>query len=364
MVYLRGGFDVLLPTQEQVAVLSASAERLRAEGVRSVVPPFAALARVQDKLAAHATLAELELPQPNATVITDAAAFGAWDRLPVFVKTPIGTASSGVRYVVSRADLAALARAWAAEGLLDDGVLVQSPVEGNLVMIQAVFCRGQLVASHANLRVREGANGGASHKRSIDLPVVREHLRVLGESLAWHGPLSLDAILTADHPTYIDINPRLVEPGNARRSGVDLVAPMLDLAYETDPRPQPTGRPGTRTHQLLLAVLGAAQHRGTRRSVLAELVAASRHQGDYANSVEELTPLHGDLPRRPSGRGRDARRPRLSQGVAVVRLRRRHELRAHSRSLASDPRQAIARPGEDACRRVTGYAGTRTGTLE
>ena len=319
---------------------------------------------MQDKLAAHATLAELELPQPNATVITDAAAFGAWDRLPVFVKTPIGTASSGVRYVVSRADLAALARAWAAEGLLDDGVLVQSPVEGNLVMIQAVFCRGQLVASHANLRVREGANGGASHKRSIDLPVVREHLRVLGESLAWHGPLSLDAILTADHPTYIDINPRLVEPGNARRSGVDLVAPMLDLAYETDPRPQPTGRPGTRTHQLLLAVLGAAQHRGTRRSVLAELVAASRHQGDYANSVEELTPLHGD--------------PRAALPVAVATLAGLAYPKAWRwfasgavtnyaltpRGLASDPRQAIARPGEDACRRVTGYAGTRTGTFE
>jgi hypothetical protein len=42
-VYRSGRFDVLFPTQEQVAVLSLESERLRDEGVATVVPPFAAL---------------------------------------------------------------------------------------------------------------------------------------------------------------------------------------------------------------------------------------------------------------------------------------------------------------------------------
>jgi hypothetical protein len=278
-----------------VAVLAASVERLRAEGVATAVPSFESLRRVQDKLAAQATLAELGLPQPDAA-ICDAAGLAGWQRLPVFVKVPIGTATAGVRYLSTRAELVSLAAEWQAEDLfLDGGVLIQAPVAGPLVMVQTVFCHGRLVAGHANLRIREGARGGASHKRSVDLPEAHEHLQVLGGSLDWHGALAVDAIMTDQGPSYIDINPRLVEPGNAWRSGVDLVHPMLDIAREAEPGCQPPGRPGVSTHQLLLAVLGAAQHQGTRRAVLAELAASLAHCGLYQHSREELTPLTHDL---------------------------------------------------------------------
>ena len=60
-------------------------------------------------------------------------------------------------------------------------------------------------------------------------------------------------------------------------------------------RPQPPGRPGERTHQLLLAVLGAAQH-GGRREIACELGNALARRGDYRGSREELTPGGGDLP--------------------------------------------------------------------
>jgi hypothetical protein len=59
-------------------------------------------------------------------------------------------------------------------------VLIQAPVACPLVMVQAVFCHGRLVAGHANLRMREGARGGASHKQSVDLPEIRKHLQALG----------------------------------------------------------------------------------------------------------------------------------------------------------------------------------------
>ncbi len=295
-MYRAGRFDVLFPTQEQVAVLARCPRRLAEAGVRTAVPSFEALARVQDKVSADATLAALGLPRPATTVVASAAELAAFGPLPVFVKTPIGTATTGVRWVGTGAELAALAAEWGAAGAFaGGGVLAQRPAAGPLVMAQSVFAHGDLLAWHANLRVREGAAGGASHKRSIALPSVRDHLRRLGDALCWDGALSADAVLTEHGPLFIDINPRLVEPGNAWRAGVDLVTPLLDVALGACSRPQPDGAAGVATHQLLLAVLGAAQRTGSRRAVAAELASAVHHGGAYRDSAEELTPLRGDL---------------------------------------------------------------------
>ena len=295
-VYRAGAMDVLLPTQEQVAVLSAGHDLVHAAGVRTIVPPFAALAQVQDKVSAFSTLTAAGLPQPEGAVLATPGQVAAWDRFPVFLKLPIGTAASGVRRVTGPGQLpGVIAGAHAAGAFRAGGVLAQLPAAGPLVMTQSVFDHGELAAWHANLRVREGAGGGACHKRSLALGEAREQVAALGRRLGWHGALSADAILTSTGPRYIDLNPRLVEPANARRSGVDLVTPLLELACGWAPRPQPPGQAGVRTHQLLLAVLGAAQHTGRRRAVLAEVLAAARHTGDYRGSAEELTPLRGDL---------------------------------------------------------------------
>lgn len=272
---LRRGFDVLLPTQEQVAVLSLEAERVHGLGVRMAVPPFAALRRVQDKLSAHATLAELGLPQPASTVVRSAAELLATERLPAYVKTAIGTATSGVRHIRDRRDLELAADE------VDPPVLVQESVPGPLVMAQSIFDHGRLIALHANVRTRLGANGGSSAKRSIDAEVVEGDIARLGSALGWHGALSLDVVLSAEGPVWIDVNPRLVEPGNAWRAGVDLVDALVTM------REQPRGRAGVETRQLLIGVLGAAQQRGTRNQVLAELVR-------YRRGEEELTPMRDD----------------------------------------------------------------------
>jgi len=294
-IYREAAMDVLLPTQEQVAVLSARPDLVRAAGVRTAVPPFAALAQVQDKVSAFTVLTDAGLPQPEGAVLATAGQVAAWDRFPVFLKLPIGTATSGVHRVTGREQLAGvIADAQAAGAFAAGGILAQLPATGPLVMTQSVFDGGELVAWHANLRVREGAGGGACHKRSLVLDEAREQIASLGRRLGWHGALSADAILTTAGPRYIDLNPRLVEPANARRAGVDLVTPLLELAVGAAPRPQPPARPGVRTHQLLLAVLGAAQHTGRRRPVLAEVLAAAVRTGDYRGSAEELTPLRGD----------------------------------------------------------------------
>ena len=161
-------------------------------------------------------------------------------------------------------------------------------------MVQSVFDGGSLAASHANLRVRLGANGGASHKRGTDHEEIRAHLVTLGTDLGWHGALSADVILTAEGPMFIDLNPRLVEPVNAWRSGVDLVGALLEVAVGGRPAPQSPGPSGQRTHQTVLAVLGAAQTGRGRRGIAGELISAARHTGDYEDSVEEMTPWRGD----------------------------------------------------------------------
>ena len=280
-IYRSGDFDVLFPTQEQVAVLSLAQDRLRSEGVATVVPRFDSLAAVQDKISACATLRRLGLPQPPSATEAE-----GWTRYPAFVKEPIGTASGGVRRV---ADADALRSATAGRP-----VLIQAAVEGPLAMCQAVFDRGSLVAFHTNQRTGEGANGGASHKRSIEVPDARHWFEVLGAGLEWHGALSADVILEAGGPVFIDVNPRLVEPENAWHSGVDLVGPMMELALGSRPGLQPRSRSGVATHQLLLAILGSAQQGRGRRGVAGELLHAWRKSGAYRESVEELTPLAHD----------------------------------------------------------------------
>jgi hypothetical protein len=202
---------------------------------------------------------------------------------------------SGVYLITTSTELASLADQWDAAGVFSEGgVLVQSPAEGRLVMAEAVFDNGRLIAAHTCLRVREGARGGASHKRSIHLPDVREQLSRLGAALSWHGALSADVILTDAGPSFIDINPRLVEPGNAWHAGVDLVGAFLNVATGRTARIEPSGPPDVATHQLLLAVLGAAQHPRARRAVLNELISALARCGAYQGSTEELTPLSRD----------------------------------------------------------------------
>ncbi|HEX7131175.1 MAG TPA: hypothetical protein VF228_01290 [Iamia sp.] len=280
------GYDVLVPTQEQAAALSAAADRVAAAGVRTAVPDFPALAAVQDKATATATLDRLGIAQPPTTVVSSPEERAAWDRFPVFAKLPVATASTGVARCSSAAELAAFAP--------DAPTLVlQEPAPGPLAMVQTVWCRGELVAAHVNERVLEGAGGGAARKRSLDRPDVVDVLARLGAALDWHGALCADVILTPTGPVVIDVNPRLVEPANAAASGVDLVGALVEAAFDR-PALQPVSTPGVETHQLLLAALGPAQRGEGRRAVARQVHDAVRRRGAYAASREELTPAGGD----------------------------------------------------------------------
>ncbi len=357
-------------TARQCATVLARAGRQEAlsrwpETGRGSTRPFAALAQVQDKVSAFRTLARVGVPQPPATVAASAAeleAAGAelagaglagW---PLFVKMPIGTASAGVRRVGSPDELRQVAADYERLGAFGpEGVLVQQPVAGRLAMVQSVFARGELVAFHACERVREGAAGGSSHKLGLDLPEAREHLTRLGAALDWHGALSADVILGPDGPRFIDINPRLVEPVNALACGVDLAGALVEVARSGSARslePQPAAMPGARTHQLLLAVLGAAQ-RGSRREVARELRRCRARPrllpGQPGRADAGAARPAGPAP----GRGHRPGHAGAARRVAALHRRQHQRLLAHPGGLAADPpggRRARRRPGRGRAR--------------
>jgi hypothetical protein len=132
---------------------------------------------------------------------------------------------------------------------------------------------------------------------SVDHPIPRRDIATLGEALVWHGGLTLDYLHEQGRPSYIECNPRTVEPGNAAASGVNL--PELQIRLTMGERlasPPLTGVAGVRTHGTIALVLGAAAYGGTRRAVIAELGRALVRRGCYDGSTEQLTPVVRDPP--------------------------------------------------------------------
>jgi biotin carboxylase len=293
-------FDILLCTQEQVTIVSASASQIRETGVKFAVPSFSSLRRVMDKVSACKALADAGLPQPESVVL--ASSMETLEQcealLPAYVKTPIGTGSTGVRRAGTADELASIVADYVGQGYFESGgeLLVQKEIQGSLLMVCGVFDHGRLRAWHACVRVREGVGGGASKKVSLPLPIVGEHLQGLGFLLKWHGALSLDAILEGGMAWYVDVNPRIVEPMNGLLAGVDLVEELFKVSLGeevVDLGPPKHGTEGVETHQLVLAMLKAAEQ--GRAMLLVEVFKALMGFDQYAGSVEELTPLEGDV---------------------------------------------------------------------
>jgi predicted ATP-grasp superfamily ATP-dependent carboligase len=288
-------FDVLLPIHEQGFLLSRAAPRIAAK-VGIALPDFADYRIAHSKLGFSRLLDELALPQPVTHLAKSAAELRAAVRFPCVIKTPIGTASRGVWLVRDAAGLTQALEDLNARDGFADGVLVQDFVAGATEKAQAVFCRGRLLGFHAFRQISAGAGGGDARKESVRRPNVRAHLARIGDHLRWHGALSVDYILPPVEamPFYIDCNPRLVEPMSACLAGVDLVELLLRVSLGETPEAVPDGRAGVRTHLGMQALLGCALRRGTRRAVLLECFELFAGRGAYADSVEELTPVHLD----------------------------------------------------------------------
>ncbi len=289
----RQRFDVLLPIHEQGFAL-AKLQHLFTPHVRLALPAFEAYDRVHNKAGFSRLLAELRLPQPPTRFLTSAEEARAAP-LPCVLKMSIGTASRGVWIVKDRDALLRAVGELEALQAFDDEVLVQDLASGGIEKAQAVFVGGKLVAMHAYRQLIAGAGGGDALKESVARPMVGAHLEEIGAHLKWHGALSVDYMFGADGtPLYVDCNPRLVEPMNARLAGTDLAEILVNVSRGETPITAPPGRPGVRTHCAIQALLGCAMREGSRRKLVQECWRLLSGTGDYAQSSEELTPARLD----------------------------------------------------------------------
>jgi predicted ATP-grasp superfamily ATP-dependent carboligase len=282
-------FDVLFPTHDQVYLLSRCVELFQGK-VALAVPPFEAIERVQGKADFVRTLDALNLPHPPTTFArTREELEGA--TLPCYLKLPFSTAGRDVWLVRDREDLRRVVNWLESAGRLTGGeILIQQPAPGILAVVQSVFQRGTLVASHCYQARALGAGGSACARESVDHPLVREHLATLGMHLHWHGALMLDYLVdpTTGRPSYIDANPRIGETLNATLSGVNLCDELVRVALDEEVAPLPPGRVGVRTHSLIGALLGLAHTGKTRTQLLGEAWRVETGVGPYADSQDEL----------------------------------------------------------------------------
>lgn len=291
----EGKFDVLLPTHEQGFLFARAKQRIEGRAGLAL-PGFANYRTAHSKAGFSRLLDRLELPQPPTQVVTSAQQLREAIRFPAVVKTSVGTASRGIWFISDAFDLEGALHDLGAGDAFADEVLVQDLIAGTTEKAQSVFCRGHMIGFHAYRQVMPGVGGGEAVKQSVRRPVVRAHLEKVGQALDWHGALSADYIMPDDGgaPLLIDCNPRLVEPFNAYRAGVDLVGLLLLISLGETPAALPEGREGVLTHLAMQALLGCAARGGTRRDIARECWRLCANSGTYAGSTEELTPVEAD----------------------------------------------------------------------
>jgi hypothetical protein len=285
--------DVVLPTHEQAWLLAAG-QALLPSAVRVAVADFSAFRRVQSKLAFAGLLDELGLPQPRWRPVETGDDLSDLP-FPYWLKTAFSTAGQGVRQVVD-----ARSRDDALRILLGSEagpVMAQQPARGQYGQVQGLFDHGRLVAVHTSVQTGVGMGGSAAARLGVDHPAPRGHMAALGEALGWQGGITLDYLHEDGRPTFIECNPRTVEPGNAAASGVNIpdLQVRLTLGHEL-PSPARRGRPGVRTHGTIALLLGAASRSRSRRSVLGQICGSLARRGVYAHSSEQLTPVIRDPP--------------------------------------------------------------------
>jgi hypothetical protein len=291
-VVAERGIDVVLPTHEQAWLFAAATRSL--SGVPLAVADVGSFGRVQSKIEFAHLLDELGLSQPRWQLVHDEQELERL-RFPYWLKSAFSTAGGGVRLVTDER-----ARGLAAPELLDGAsgpVMAQQPATGQYGQVQGLFDHGRLIAVHTSVQTGTGIGPSAAARLSVDHPIPRRDIATLGEALAWHGGLTLDYLHQRGQPSYIECNPRTVEPGNAAASGVNLaeLQVRLTLGERFTSVPQ-IGRAGVRTHGTIALVLGAAAYGRTRRAVIGELARAIARRGCYHASAERLTPIIKDPP--------------------------------------------------------------------
>ncbi len=280
-------YKAILPTHEE-GVLLANGKSLLSSDLLLALSESETFREVVGKIAFAELADKLGLPVPKWEYVNDLESIHL--PYPYWLKADYGTAGRSVYKITSDADLKSLVKLH----LLDsESWMAQQDMVGQYGQVQAVFNCGKLLAVHSSIKVGSGAGGSAAARLSIDSEVTREHIEKLGHHLKWHGGLTLDFIFLNHHFYYIECNPRMVEPANAYKAGVNFPKLLIELAQNNDSQPDiSVGKPGVRTHSLLALIIGTAEKTQSRRKIW-ETIRLWLFKSD---SDEVLTPIRKDFP--------------------------------------------------------------------
>lgn len=282
--------DVLLPVHEQALLFAKRLPEL-SKIVRIDLPEFNSYLKLFSKIRFIQLLDKLKLPHPRTILCDNPEAVHSQIFYPCFLKAEFGTASSSVWQIENEADLGgALEGAPSSNAAGASRYLIQEYASGRLEVAHALFNRGKLISFHCCRRIREGARGSSSSKIGVERPALREHFKLIGRELGWHGPLALDYFYdeTDQKPYYIDASPRLVEPMNTRINGINQPEQLLLLSRKKVGAIPAGATKGLQSHMLMMSLLDTAGS-GKRLDLIRDLMAALQSKGVYFGSAEELT---------------------------------------------------------------------------
>lgn len=287
-----GDYDVLLPTHEQTFVLSRFREAFTPH-IGLALPEFASQERLQNKAHFSRLLNELELPQPETTIVCTREELERNWQYPFYLKLPHSTAGGGVFQIEDEAALQKQIERLTKDQRLSGSheVLVQQPARGVLSTAQAVFNRGELVGIHCFEARQLGVGGMSTARTSADHPIVRNHVERIGNSLAWHGAFFIDYFYNreTEQPEYIEANPRIGETVNAMLAGVNLPQLLVRVSMGDSPPPAPLGKFGVRTHNLLMILMSMAYDGHGRFAIAREMKRFLSRDELYREGEDEIT---------------------------------------------------------------------------
>ena len=279
-------YVAILPTHEEAWLLASGKKFLPTR-----LPVALADKEQFEKLAGKIAFAEisdqLNLPIPK------------WERVeklesislpyPYWLKADHGTAGRSVYKITNKEDLARAASVLLAN---DEKWMVQQDIKGEYGQVQAIFNHGKLLAVHSSIKVASGAGGSAAARLSIGSEITKKHVEKLGSYLKWHGSLTLDFIRARHQFYYIECNPRMVEPANAYKAGVNFPKMMIELSKGSCSQPDICiGKSGVKTHSLLALIIGTTERTKSRRKILQTI----GHWLFKSDSEEVLTPVWKDF---------------------------------------------------------------------
>jgi predicted ATP-grasp superfamily ATP-dependent carboligase len=293
----REAYDVILPTHEQVYLLSKFRDVV-AQAAGIALPSFNVMRQMQDKAEFTRTLQSLNLPVPVTSFATKPEDLRRNWSYPFYLKLAHSTAGLGVFHIADEEELATRIELLQADGLLDGRteILIQQPARGNQATVQAVFDRGRMVGIHMFDARQLGVGGMSAARKGADHPVVHEHVEALGAHLDWHGAMFLDYFYdySTARPEYIECNPRVGETVNAWLSGTNLCEQLVRISHGQKVDPLNHNSQALRTQSFFMILLSMAYSGASRWDLVQEFVRFRFRRGLYADSQDELTRIRDD----------------------------------------------------------------------